>query len=80
VQEGFSDERLSKPAGATAGAKETPKQAPPEGVEPWFEHLKKFVDQGAAAFKLDGSSQVIEHPTRKWGNGMTDEEMHNLYP
>ena len=49
-------------------------------MEPWFEHLKKFVDQGAAAFKLDGSSQVIEHPTRQWGNGMTDEEMHNLYP
>ena len=24
--------------------------------------------------------QVIEHPGRKWGNGMTDEEMHNLYP
>jgi alpha-glucosidase len=80
VQEGFIDERLSKPAGAKAGAKEAPKQAQPEGVEPWFEHLKKFVDQGAAAFKLDGSSQVIEHPTRQWGNGMTDEEMHNLYP
>ena len=80
VQEGFIDERLIKPAGAKAGAKEPPKQAQPEGVEPWFEHLKKFVDQGAAAFKLDGSSQVIEHPTRKWGNGMTDEEMHNLYP
>ena len=80
VQEGFIDERLSKPAGAKAGAMETPKQAKPEGVEPWFEHLKKFVDQGVAAYKLDGSSQVIEHPTRKWGNGMTDEEMHNLYP
>ena len=80
VQEGFSDERLSKPAGAKAGAKGSPQQAQPEGVEPWFEHLKKFVDQGAAAFKLDGSSQVIEHPTRQWGNGMTDEEMHNLYP
>ncbi len=48
--------------------------------EPWFEHLKQFVDQGAAAFKLDGSNQVFEHPDRRWGNGMTDEEMHNLYP
>ena len=48
--------------------------------EPWFEHLKKFVDQGASAFKMDGSNQVVEHPDRKWGNGMTDEEMHNLYP
>ena len=23
--------------------------------EDWFEHLKKFVDNGASAFKLDGS-------------------------
>lgn len=48
--------------------------------EPWFEHLKKFVDQGVAAFKLDGAYQVDEHPDRLYANGMTDEEMHNLYP
>lgn len=48
--------------------------------EGWFEHLKKFVDQGACCFKLDGANQIIEHPDRKWGNGMDDEEMHNLYP
>ena len=48
--------------------------------EPWFEHLKKFVDQGVSAFKLDGAYQVNEHPDRCWGNGMTDQEMHNLYP
>ncbi len=48
--------------------------------EPWFEHLKKFVDDGASAFKLDGALQVNEHPDRKWGNGMDDQEMHNLYP
>lgn len=48
--------------------------------ESWFEHLKKFVDQGAVAFKMDGANQVNEHPDRKWGNGMDDEEMHNLYP
>ena len=48
--------------------------------EPWFEHLKKFVDQGASCFKLDGANQVQSHPDRKWGNGMDDEEMHNLYP
>ncbi len=48
--------------------------------EPWFEHLKKFVDDGAEAFKLDGCEQVNEHPDRKWGNGMDDQEMHNLYP
>ena len=50
-----------------------------EGDLPWFEHLKKFVDQGAQCFKLDGCNQFGEHPTRKWANGMSDEEMHNLY-
>jgi alpha-glucosidase (family GH31 glycosyl hydrolase) len=48
--------------------------------EAWFEHLKKFVDNGAAAFKMDGANQVCFHPDRKWRNGMEDEEMHNLYP
>ncbi|MBQ9366884.1 MAG: DUF5110 domain-containing protein [Victivallales bacterium] len=48
--------------------------------EPWFEHLKKFVDQGVAAFKLDGAWQVIEHPKRIYANGMDDEQAHNLYP
>ena len=51
-----------------------------KALEPWFEHLKKFVDQGAAAFKLDGAWQVIEHPNRIYANGMDDEQAHNLYP
>jgi len=48
--------------------------------EPWFAHLRKFVDQGAEWFKQDGASQVLNHPDRLYGNGMTDAEMHNLYP
>ena len=48
--------------------------------EPWFRHLEKFVDQGADFFKQDGSNQVIEHKGKTWGNGMTDAEIHNLYP
>ncbi len=48
--------------------------------EPWFEHLKKFVDNGAAAFKLDGASQVLAHPDRLWGGQFTDDEVHNVYP
>lgn len=48
--------------------------------EPWFKHLEKFVDMGVKAFKLDGAWQVDEHPDRLYGNGMTDEQMHNLYP
>jgi alpha-glucosidase (family GH31 glycosyl hydrolase) len=54
-----------------------------EGDLPWFEHLKKFVDQGAQCFKLDGAYQVTDwngHPNRKWANGASNEENHNLYP
>ena len=48
--------------------------------ERWFEHLKKFVDNGAAAFKLDGSRQVLNHPDRLWAGKYRDEEVHNVYP
>ena len=48
--------------------------------EPWFEHLKKFIDNGASAFKLDGANQVIAHPDRLWGGQFTDDEVHNIYP
>lgn len=71
----WHDDRIEKEKKA-----DTKKEAAPEGSEPWFEHLKKFVDQGVSCFKLDGCAQVTEHPKRKWGNGMSDEEMHNLYP
>ncbi len=77
VPEVFHDEHLTNEKDK---AKPAAKQEAPEGTEPWLEHLKMFVDQGASAFKLDGAFQVVEHPKRKWGNGMTDEEMHNLYP
>lgn len=48
--------------------------------EPWFEHLKKFVDNGASAFKLDGAFQVNDHPDRLWGGRYLDDEVHNIYP
>jgi len=48
--------------------------------EAWFEHLKKFVDQGVGGFFVDAACTVNEHPDRMWANGMNDEEMHNLYP
>jgi alpha-glucosidase (family GH31 glycosyl hydrolase) len=48
--------------------------------EPWFEHHKKFMDQGADFFKQDGTYQICPHPDKLWGNGMLDDEMHNLYP
>lgn len=48
--------------------------------EGWFEHLKKFVDNGASAFKLDGAFQVNDHPDRLWGGKYFDDEVHNVYP
>ncbi len=48
--------------------------------EAWFEHLKKFVDNGASAFKLDGAFQVNDHPDRLWGGKYFDDEVHNAYP
>lgn len=48
--------------------------------EAWFSHLQKFVDQGVSAFKMDAANQTLEHPDRLWGNGLSDNEMHNLYP
>lgn len=48
--------------------------------EPWFDHLKKFVDNGASAFKLDGAFQVNDHPDRLWGGKYFDDEVHNVYP
>ena len=50
----------------------------PEGESPWFEHLKKFIDQGARAFKTDFWGIGFDHPKRKWANGMGDDEAHNL--
>lgn len=48
------------------------------GKEPWFQHLMKFVDQGVDGFKLDPGRTLDEHPDRKYYNGLTDAEMHNL--
>jgi len=46
---------------------------------PWFEHLKKFVDQGVAAFKMDGARQILSHSDRIWGGKYLDDEVHNVY-
>ncbi len=48
--------------------------------EPWFKHLEKFVDNGAACFKLDGCEQIIPHPQRLWAKKYLDSEVHNVYP
>lgn len=44
----------------------------------WFEHLKRFVDDGARFFKVDPAVLINEFPDRLYGNGRHDEEMHNI--
>jgi len=48
------------------------------GKEHWFDHLTKFIDEGVDGFKLDPGHTLDEHPDRKYYNGYTDREMHNL--
>ena len=48
------------------------------GQEHWFDHLTKFIDEGVDGFKLDPGRTLDEHPDRKYYNGYSDKEMHNL--
>jgi alpha-glucosidase (family GH31 glycosyl hydrolase) len=69
------DEDLSAAEeGALAGG---PGGAPP-GREDWSAHLAKFLDQGVAGFKIDPARTMDEHPDRKYQNGLTDAEMHQM--
>jgi alpha-glucosidase (family GH31 glycosyl hydrolase) len=47
----------------------------PEG---WFNHLEKFVRNGVRCFKMDPEHLIQEHLDRKYANGRTDLENHNL--
>ena len=50
------------------------------GEEPWFDHLAKFVDDGARCFKLDGAWQVADFKDRVWAGRISNAEAHNIYP
>lgn len=50
----------------------------PAEPEAWFNHLRKFVRNGARAFKMDPSSLIQEHSKRQYYNGRCDLENHNL--
>ena len=50
----------------------------PDEPDAWFNHLRKFIAQGVEGFKLDAARQLLPHPDRKYFNGRTDLEMHNL--
>lgn len=49
------------------------------GFEPWFKHLKSFVCDGAAGFKMD-PCKVIDTSSedRIYANGRPEAEMHSL--
>ena len=91
ITENWVDDRIETGVGGDELSGYTGRQQPhlefekkfKEGELPWFVHLRKFVDQGARGFKLDGSCQVTPWngvPNRKWSNGMDNEEAHNMYP
>lgn len=48
--------------------------------ESWYEHLRKFVEDGVSAFVLHPNNPMHGDPGRIWGNGMSSAELHNLYP
>lgn len=51
-----------------------------DSEEVWYDHLRKFVDDGISGFVLFLKNPMFSHPDRIWGNGMTSAELHNLYP
>jgi len=50
----------------------------PATPDAWFNHLQKFVRNGARCFKMDPEGLIQEHVGRKYSNGHTDLENHNL--
>ncbi|PWG79949.1 glycoside hydrolase family 31 protein [Pararcticibacter amylolyticus] len=48
------------------------------GQEHWFDHLRKFLDQGVRGFKLDPSRTLDLHAGMNYYNGLNDRQMHNL--
>ena len=58
---------------------QTRQDAVTDPERPYFEHMKKFVvEDDVDYFKLDGCCIQSEFPDRLYGNGKTDEEMHNV--
>ena len=78
VLDGFVDERLSKPTGREDNRHGQTGCA--AGIGALVRTSQEIRRPGRGGVQTRRLRQVIEHPDRKWGNGMTDEEMHNLYP
>ena len=53
----------------------------PGTLEPWFEHLKGFIDDGVLGWKLDPGRFVDSpDPAHRYANGRSEYEVHNLSP
>jgi alpha-glucosidase (family GH31 glycosyl hydrolase) len=50
----------------------------PASPDAWFDHLRKFVRNGVRCFKMDPENLIQEHVGRRYQNGRTDLENHNL--
>jgi len=49
------------------------------GIEPWFDHLKRFVNEGVDGFKVDPAHYTDKSdPQKVYANGMSDPQIHNL--
>ncbi len=69
------DEDLSIPEEIRLAQK---KGRPLVGVDNWFSHLTNFLKDGVSGYKIDPGRTIEEHPNRKYYNGFTDNEMHQL--
>ena len=48
------------------------------GKVDWFKHLATFINDGASGYKIDPGRTMDEHADRKYYNGLTDAEMHQV--
>lgn len=49
------------------------------GINPWFDHLRRFAEDGVNAFKLD-PNRIVDgsNEQRVYANGLPERQMHNL--
>lgn len=46
----------------------------------WYDHLRKFVDDGISAFIVSRNIMTATNSNKKWANGMSSQELHNVLP
>ncbi|MDF2721404.1 MAG: xylS [Paenibacillus sp.] len=46
----------------------------------WYDQLESITDDGVSSYQITGGNQWVLQPQKTWANGMTDNELHNLYP